>query len=695
MTREELIGEFSDLKDYHTVTQRVCDYLKLDLLRNDYHYDAGNDARMADLFDYLSPTEASFPQYIDYAAFTIVANVARFSMPVPTDEQMLQMLEISGYSGDEMRKYVHSNMARKASCVSATHQLPTVCLLSRVLADAMMDKSEWQGYKKGKKKKNYVPVPNPSMQKLQSLVAFMEENDLIYLDDLDSEVYKEFVCNHSRYMCRLSCIQKELRTVSGAIERRQREMAKEAMRETERLVRKKSKGKSQNAWLPKTGATSLAPVAPLVSSPSPLPSQLSPEDLSTLLQTPTGFTSWSRDTDIKKYNDIPPEIEALLKQMEQFDDEAGALQEECWDMSDQLTEKNSVERAEYVSNEYVHGIAMGFFQAIRGGDEIYKLKVGRIVIEDLMAMSDMPLPNSFSTDLDDDDEWDYAFTECNGKLALPVVKEGDCLSFPLDEKMEAFQYTIPVTAMISRYAERPFEAPLYIRKSLIRKFKEYGCSDRKARDYAVIIATLTQVNMLEDEDYRFAAEYPVPKEKEREETPEERTDARIQKEIEAHEETKRALHQAQRENQVCRHEISTLQREIERLKNRLAEKEQLNETTVSLEKSGSNADVHVEYPYRTKLRVVLYGGFEVFHRELLKLLPDVRVIETSAHIDTNPIRNADIVFLQINKIDHSGYWTVCDACKNSGVPYIHLNYASAKRCAGVMVEEIRKIERVN
>lgn len=99
----------------------------------------------------------------------------------------------------------------------------------------------------------------------------------------------------------------------------------------------------------------------------------------------------------------------------------------------------------------------------------------------------------------------------------------------------------------------------------------------------------------------------------------------------------------------------------------------------------------VEYPWRTSFKVVLYGGFEIFHRELMKLLPDVRIVETGSHIDINPIRNADIVFLQINKTDHSGYYTVCDACKSSGVPYIHLNYASAKRCAGVMVEEIKKL----
>ncbi|MCC8163918.1 MAG: hypothetical protein LIO86_12325 [Lachnospiraceae bacterium] len=91
--------------------------------------------------------------------------------------------------------------------------------------------------------------------------------------------------------------------------------------------------------------------------------------------------------------------------------------------------------------------------------------------------------------------------------------------------------------------------------------------------------------------------------------------------------------------------------------------------------------------------MVLYGGFDVFHKEILKLLPDVRIVEASAHrMDTSPIRNADIVFLQINKTDHSGYYTVCDACKSSGVPYIHLNFASARRCAGVMVKEIEKIQ---
>ncbi len=103
----------------------------------------------------------------------------------------------------------------------------------------------------------------------------------------------------------------------------------------------------------------------------------------------------------------------------------------------------------------------------------------------------------------------------------------------------------------------------------------------------------------------------------------------------------------------------------------------------------------IEYPYRTGLRIVLYGGFEVFHEELLKLLPDVWVVEYAVHIDTTAVQNADIVFLQTSKTAHSGYDTVCDACKSCGVPYIHLNYAGARRCADVIVREIRKRERAD
>ncbi|MCD8012301.1 MAG: hypothetical protein LUG99_03875 [Lachnospiraceae bacterium] len=79
MIREELIEELSGLRDYHTVTQRTCDFLKMDLLRKDDHYNAGKDSRIVDLFEYISPTEKDFSKYIDFFAFAVIANLSRFA----------------------------------------------------------------------------------------------------------------------------------------------------------------------------------------------------------------------------------------------------------------------------------------------------------------------------------------------------------------------------------------------------------------------------------------------------------------------------------------------------------------------------------------------------------------------------------------------------------------------------------------
>ncbi|MCD8104464.1 MAG: hypothetical protein LUF35_05560 [Lachnospiraceae bacterium] len=285
------------------------------------------------------------------------------------------------------------------------------------------------------------------------------------------------------------------------------------------------------------------------------------------------------------------------------------------------------------------------------------------------------------------------------------------LKLTAEQAME--DVTLPLSSVLSKYAGMPVDTSLYVRKSHIRMFKDAGYSDRRARDFAVVLGVMANIYKLES--YAFTTPYEdlydageteaeltekkndgqsplnhrqipeLPIADERPETDEGSTtdgnnaaDARI-------ESLEKDLKQARKENQSYRHEISTLQRELERLQHQLTERKQLEEEWVEIEKEEAP---EIKYPYRTKLKVVVYGGFDVFHRELKKLLPDVRIVETSSHIDVKPFQNADIVFLQINKTDHSGYYAVCDTCKTSGVPYIHLNYAGAKRCADVMVREI-------
>ncbi|MCC8029534.1 MAG: hypothetical protein LIO75_07055 [Lachnospiraceae bacterium] len=701
MTREELIEAMSDMRDYHVVSQRCCDFLKLNVLKGAENYNAGSDFRMSEYFNYISPAEAEFQLYLDYTAFAIAANLSRYDMNIPTDEQMLEMLRISGYSGEEMKDYVRKYGQVMPNCIFVKHLVPTVCLLSRLLSEAMGDKSIWRGYKKGKKKKNYTPVPNESLQKLTALVDYMKENRLLFLEECDTGEYRRFVEEHARFFLRISCIHKELKSVFEGITRRQKEVGEESMREMHSMIRRMER----EAGIRMDGTVGTAvrkSAAPFADPPVVLPSVPSITEFASAFSGAGIHFPRHMDPDTAALRDMPPEVRTLFGKLERFDEEAAILQEECWETSDRLTEENSAEWAESAADLFIPDVARGAFRSILEGDDIYRMRIGRLIMEDMMTLCEMPLPTSLTPELEDEDEWDYWATESNGRLGLPVIKDGDCLSFRPKEDVEEFHYALPVTSVISRYADRPFTSPLYIRKSLIRKFKEGGCSDRKARDYAVIVATLLSISEEEADDYRFAGEYP--KETGETETRKEsreagvrkaEADERIRAEAAAREEAEHSLKLARKENQACRHEInncrreiSALQQEVERLKTELAEKQ--NDGGMS-EEPESTEPKTVEYPWRTSFKVVLYGGFEIFHRELLKLLPDVRIMETGSHIDINPIRNADIVFLQINKTDHSGYYTVCDACKSSGVPYIHLNYASAKRCAGVMVDEIGKL----
>ncbi|MCC8081134.1 MAG: hypothetical protein LIO80_03850 [Lachnospiraceae bacterium] len=50
MTREELIEALSDMRDYHVVSQKCCDFLKLNLLKKAENYNAGSDFRMSEYF---------------------------------------------------------------------------------------------------------------------------------------------------------------------------------------------------------------------------------------------------------------------------------------------------------------------------------------------------------------------------------------------------------------------------------------------------------------------------------------------------------------------------------------------------------------------------------------------------------------------------------------------------------------------
>ncbi len=96
----------------------------------------------------------------------------------------------------------------------------------------------------------------------------------------------------------------------------------------------------------------------------------------------------------------------------------------------------------------------------------------------------------------------------------------------------------------------------------------------------------------------------------------------------------------------------------------------------------------LDYPYETRKRTVVFGGHDTFLKAIRLLLPDVKYVDAKLMaFSPEIIRNADIVWIQNNRISHSQYWSIVKICKQAGIQMRYFTYASAEKCARQLVKE--------
>ncbi|MCD8216210.1 MAG: hypothetical protein LUC97_11325 [Clostridiales bacterium] len=687
MNREQLIESLSYMEKFQVIPDSLYDIIHHKRKKKNKAYTAGADRRFRSCLEYDSPNIKMRNIFLSHFAFSIAASLSVRSLIKPSISQLSDMLQIIGYTPEQMNEYVQSyiEIGIEPGIIPSQNLQQFVFLLSRALYDTLSDNSEWR---RKKRREN-----NPALIRLQKLTKYMKDNELLFTDDLTfkTEAYDTYVVNHADSVVKIESIYAEkneaLKLINSYLDR----IKDDRDREVSRLMDK---------MLDPTKPPKFAPFAnPII--------DIGINEITNLSQTTRGDGAFSAAAvmakELNKMMEIgekilPDEVKAVIKrETQEFDRITNATDEVLENIDEQLDnlKKASCEKMIY---EDTIAVAEEAYQAIvAGNDEIFKLKIGRYIWHDFMTQCNLPMPVVDFEELEDEEDWDYICTQTNGKMGLKIFNEYDLINLKTDNISKEETVTLPISAALSKYSNRPVWSNLYIRKSHIKRFKEAGCSDRKARDLAIVLGTLAFVDKIENTDYyteydnlfdlgyssvintiektvteKVPAVPPTVTDKEKEEL-------------------ERSLKQQRKENQSCRHEINNLQRKVESLQQELEQmKHQRQESEISEEEAAVTKE-KISFPYRTKLKVVIYGGFDVFHRSLLKLLPDVRIIEVSAHVDLKPFKNADIVFLQINKTDHASYWSVCDACKGAGVPYLHLNYSSAKKCAEVMVEEINKI----
>ena len=104
--------------------------------------------------------------------------------------------------------------------------------------------------------------------------------------------------------------------------------------------------------------------------------------------------------------------------------------------------------------------------------------------------------------------------------------------------------------------------------------------------------------------------------------------------------------------------------------------------------SDTQKECGIKLPYETKKRVVIFGGHETFLKQIKQYLPAAKFVDID-NVSFNPdiVRNADVVWIQNNRISHSQFWNVLREARNYSVQVRYFAFASAEKSAMQVVED--------
>ncbi len=682
MRLSELSDALADMRDYWIVRDNIYSSRS-----SGFRYRADKDRRFRKYLKLPRRNGKAFRNIFFMEALSLVSSLSSEYMDLASREEVSEMTALMGYDPRELnRRFVPcEDMELLTGGLISEKLAPSVLLLAVAAGEAL--------YESSGSVKNRESLP--SMKKLRQLVLYMQEKDILYIDyknegeyseqGYEIHAYEEFMIHQSEFLLEHICLGKEAEEIG--------EENEEKMRRWEVSYKQGIRQAAQSA-----------------------PNLLLEQEKRERYRSKEEY-----DFSKRSFQEREELLKSFETSMQQLDEAESKIK--------------SREREE-MSRCNLPAVAAGALISIMEGDEVFLSEIGQDIFQNFIDSSAIPSPRLYPGNLDDEEEWENSWDlSARRKLTLKIYDENDFVTLngdvPSEEGEEeddsdSFSESIPVSAALARYSGHAVASSLFLRKSYISIFRASGYSERRARDFAVILATLERIVSMNDfglsaEKLKYFPEEPEVSERtqaaDREtaaegtlspkgetsdsaasgaETPD--PDSEIEAILRSGKEAEKSLKRAARENQEYRHEIASLQREIEKLKEELSDlRNSPGHTEIppngTEQNDAPDASVQQEitFPYKTDLKVVVYGGFDVFHQELLKYLPDLRILPPASHLDLTPLKTADIVFLQTNKTNHAGYYMARDTCKNAGIPCFYLNYASAERCAEEIVRQIQKL----
>lgn len=663
-------------------------------------------AKIHEMLKPIPDNEERLQVIAKYRAITLVGNLTFFSINEPTDEQMDNCIRICAGSTD---KKVVAEMVQRlndianglpdefTNSIRNERLLPVSIVLYYAILEAYAETEKQQRLTVRAHRKTKFDI-------LSELVSYMQEHSILSIisqDNLSTKAYDDFLKERILLVCKLLILHTYDTAVMDWCERQENLITQDAMRQNHAIIKeaaKKNKAKQSKSQAPlvllnpkeKSSAQEVPDIQSILSGMA-LPRV---NDFSSLREFDEGQLSrMLRDMGVYD-SEVSGRIKAVCRNADEKLDALQFAADEFRNAIVTMKEACFKERDWLVGDVYPIEVSESALQALLQKDEVCHLFAGQFAFNDLRSDSTLPVSFQDVFELNDafngtnaDTAWDDFSPGENGKLAIQLVDDYDIMHTDAADGEGIFP--VKIASVLANYGGRQFDTPFEIRKSLIKAFREKGFSERKARDYAVIIATMQMVNrqnegMLNRNDlirlHDTDSLQPT-------------TDATV---IKARDEAVRLRILAEKESKACRHEMAVLQKQIDELKQEIgknkqaiAKRDQLITLYEQMGEERAAETPSITFPYRTDKRIILYGGFDSFRADIQKLLPDIRMIPPTAHPDFSPIRNADCVFLQINKTGHSNYWHAMDIAKASGVEVFHLNNASPKVCAEFIVNTIK------
>ena len=359
-------------------------------------------------------------------------------------------------------------------------------------------------------------------------------------------------------------------------------------------------------------------------------------------------------------------------------------------------------------------IATLFLLAIASGSTIHKSAIGNAIISYMVA-SQAPFIPFHSMTGDDLPTMEYypalPFTDDFSLLQKSslqseeddqLVVKGEVLPFLTEYRVGCTKF-LPQSRRVDNFITASTGRPFYgddfrINARYLKLLRARGFTEQEARDAALIMSVINRVNSVQySKEYDCGGSYTL--------TPDEERPTSVQQPpkdsvpLEKYTALERRVKAMDSEIQSLNHQINELQKLLEEKELRIKDNEELIDTyekvlqeydrgeNDALAKNETCAE-EVSFPATINKNVVVYGGFDNFRSSLSELLPDVNIIpHTNLSTDMTPFRNADIIFIQVNYLSYSKFYSIRDFAKANNIPLRTLRTAGAKSCAKYIIEE--------